>query len=262
MSGRRDKRKAQASAADDMYRFFVGAPWWAPVVVAVVLGLLVAFVPPALLHTSSKSWYMLAGVVAVFVLVVGLAAMAEKGRRAKMLVRSRTLHDLRRLRWQDFEALVAEAYRRQGWSVAETGTGLGAGADGGIDLILCRPDDVVGVQCKKWAVDLVGVEKVRELQGALPDHGAKRGIFVSTGQFTPDAVAYAGRRGMELVDGEALLRMLPRRAVPALVEPAERSAEVTCPQCGSLMVQRRGRRGAFWGCRQYPRCRGTRPITA
>jgi len=36
-----------------------------------------------------------------------------------------------------------------------------------------------------------------------------------------------------------------------------------CPQCGSKMVLREARRGAragqaFWGCSQYPGCRGTR----
>lgn len=38
-----------------------------------------------------------------------------------------------------------------------------------------------------------------------------------------------------------------------------------CPNCGGVMVQRvamRGRNagGAFWGCKSYPRCRGTRSI--
>jgi hypothetical protein len=31
-----------------------------------------------------------------------------------------------------------------------------------------------------------------------------------------------------------------------------------CPQCGSPMVQRNGKYGAFWGCTRYPECRGTR----
>jgi restriction system protein len=39
----------------------------------------------------------------------------------------------------------------------------------------------------------------------------------------------------------------------------------TCPNCGRDMVGRTAKRGAnagsqFWGCSQYPRCRGTRPI--
>jgi hypothetical protein len=40
---------------------------------------------------------------------------------------------IRRMSWQEFETLVGEAYRRQGYSVEETG---GGDADGGVDLIL------------------------------------------------------------------------------------------------------------------------------
>jgi Topoisomerase DNA binding C4 zinc finger len=38
-----------------------------------------------------------------------------------------------------------------------------------------------------------------------------------------------------------------------------------CPICNSQMIKRRARRGSragqeFWGCSNYPECRGTRPI--
>ncbi|MBA2430690.1 MAG: topoisomerase DNA-binding C4 zinc finger domain-containing protein [Chthoniobacterales bacterium] len=38
-----------------------------------------------------------------------------------------------------------------------------------------------------------------------------------------------------------------------------------CPSCNSQMVRRNAKRGVnagseFWGCRNYPRCRGTREI--
>jgi len=45
------------------------------------------------------------------------------------------------------------------------------------------------------------------------------------------------------------------------------SAGVTphCPVCNSQMIKRKARRGThagqeFWGCPNYPDCRGTRPI--
>lgn len=43
------------------------------------------------------------------------------------------------------------------------------------------------------------------------------------------------------------------------------SATPTCPKCNAPMVQRRASRGnnvgeAFWGCTQYPVCKGTRPL--
>ena len=32
----------------------------------------------------------------------------------------------------------------------------------------------------------------------------------------------------------------------------------TCPNCKSPMVRRTSEFGPFWGCNQFPRCRGTR----
>jgi ssDNA-binding Zn-finger/Zn-ribbon topoisomerase 1 len=35
---------------------------------------------------------------------------------------------------------------------------------------------------------------------------------------------------------------------------------VTCPECGGPMVSRTARVGGrrFWGCKQFPKCKGTR----
>lgn len=36
--------------------------------------------------------------------------------------------------------------------------------------------------------------------------------------------------------------------------------EIICPKCGSEMVKRSGKFGEFYGCSDFPRCRGTRKI--
>jgi len=33
---------------------------------------------------------------------------------------------------------------------------------------------------------------------------------------------------------------------------------VKCPDCGGEMISRTGKFGVFWGCRDFPRCKGTR----
>lgn len=38
------------------------------------------------------------------------------------------------------------------------------------------------------------------------------------------------------------------------------SPEVKCPRCGAEMVKRNGKFGEFYGCADFPRCRGTRKI--
>lgn len=33
---------------------------------------------------------------------------------------------------------------------------------------------------------------------------------------------------------------------------------VKCPDCGGDMVSRKGQYGIFWGCKAFPKCKGTR----
>lgn len=34
--------------------------------------------------------------------------------------------------------------------------------------------------------------------------------------------------------------------------------ELKCPLCGGAMVRRRSAHGPFWGCRDFPKCKGLR----
>jgi len=34
--------------------------------------------------------------------------------------------------------------------------------------------------------------------------------------------------------------------------------EVRCPECGGAMISRTGKYGVFWGCKEFPTCKGTR----
>ena len=93
----------------------------------------------------------------------------------------RVLRLFGRLHWRNFEELVAEAYRRQGYRVIEGGFG----ADGGIDLELRKGDERVIVQCKQWKAQKVGVSVVREMFGVLTASNANKVIVICSGKFTP-----------------------------------------------------------------------------
>ncbi|MDE7436443.1 MAG: topoisomerase DNA-binding C4 zinc finger domain-containing protein [Lachnospiraceae bacterium] len=43
-----------------------------------------------------------------------------------------------------------------------------------------------------------------------------------------------------------------------LKEQPQVKTEQSCPQCGGVLVKRKGRYGEFWGCSSFPRCRYTR----
>jgi restriction system protein len=64
--------------------------------------------------------------------VVVVATLIDVVLRARQLARQRTLRDLSAWSWQQFEEVVADAFRRHGYRVRETG-GRGT-ADGSADL--------------------------------------------------------------------------------------------------------------------------------
>lgn len=47
----------------------------------------------------------------------------------------------------------------------------------------------------------------------------------------------------------------------ARVEARDEPEAPKCPQCERPMRKRRSGRGEFWGCSEYPACRGTRPLS-
>lgn len=207
----------------------------------------------------------------VLVMCWGAALASWMGRRSRQqLLDTRTgLDSLNALGWQQFELLVGEAFRRQGYVVEETGLG---GADGGIDLILRRDGRRTLVQCKQWRRYRVPVSVVREMYGLLNHHRADAVLVVALGNFTADARRFAAGKPIELIGGETLLRMI--RAVQAapvqasvpvqLVKPVSMRVEATtppaCPRCGKAMLERSNKRTGevFWGCSAFPACRGTR----
>lgn len=76
--------------------------------------------------------------------------------------------------------------------------------DGGIDVILERPGETVGVQVKRYR-NAISAEQIRSLAGALFVGGYTKGVFVTTSRFQPggtQASALAHARGMaiELLD--------------------------------------------------------------
>jgi restriction system protein len=116
------------------------------------------------------------------------------------------------LPWRDFERLVDEAFRRQGFTVTGFGrnpSGLGRnGLDGGVDLGLTKNGERFLVHCKHWRKRQVGVTVVRELNGIMAAHGAHGGFVVTGGEFTPEARGLADLCNIKLVDGAALEQLI------------------------------------------------------
>lgn len=107
------------------------------------------------------------------------------------------------------ELLVKMGY---GGTRADAGRAIGKSGDEGIDGIINEDRlglDVVYIQEKRWEAT-VGRPEVQKFAGALQGHRAKKGVFITTSEFSKDAVQYAVQieSKIALIDGSRLARLM------------------------------------------------------
>jgi restriction system protein len=255
---------ANGNILDDLAK----APWWVSVVLSFIVFVSAKILLPAIHFQNpiyagmAKMGHELAGTLALILLLPAAISALTAWKKGQLFKRQTGIGSIRELSWREFEELVGEAYRRQGYSVAETG---GGGADGGIDLVLRKNGEKLLVQCKHWKMARIGVKVVRELYGVVAGESASGGIVICSGTFTQEAHDFAKGKPIELVEGAALGRMVGQKKASLDGAASSQTHSVTerCPLCGATMVLRVAKKGThagekFWGCSSFPKCHGKR----
>jgi restriction system protein len=113
-----------------------------------------------------------------------------------------------------FERLVVELLLAMGYggSRSDAGRAVGRGGDGGIDGIIKEDRlglDTIYIQAKRW-VDTVGRPEVQKFAGALQGQRARKGIFITTSDFSKEAVTFASviDSKIVLINGEQLAALM------------------------------------------------------
>jgi Restriction endonuclease len=189
-----------------------------------------------------------------------------KGEQKQQQTTTDLIEQLRAIDWFQFEKLVALVYGKLGYAVARRG---GANPDGGIDLVIQKDCQCSAVQCKQWKTRNVGVRPVREFLGALADARIQKGIFITLGGYTGEAIQLAEKHEIEIVNEVGLAKMLEdagARFDPDVLSLLTDTRKF-CPKCESEMVLRTARKGSgagqqFWGCSAYGKwkCQFTMPV--
>ena len=212
-------------------------PGWAVGAAAIVfypiLGLIVPF---SLKWSLTEFLYANAvGVCVAAILTIGWLSAQIEGARRRHLVEWTT--DLRLLDAEEFEWLVGELYRREGWKVEETGHQ--DRSDGNIDLRLTSRGNRKIVQCKRWESRQIGVDEIRNFCGTLLREGlpADAGVFVTLSDFNQYARDEAKKIGITLVDGTELYRKVEKVRRPTL-----------CDICQAPMLLGRSQHGWWFRC--------------
>ncbi len=109
-----------------------------------------------------------------------------------------------------FEKIVIEVLVKMGYggTLRDAGKAIGRSGDEGIDGIIKEDRlglDIIYVQAKRWEGN-VGRPDIQKFAGALQGQRAKKGIFITTSNFSKDAKDFASQIDSKiiLIDGEEL----------------------------------------------------------
>ena len=289
------------SAWADVWATWVARwPWWAGLVVAVPSYALLLSSDgqlhwPAASHAGGAgpqwppSWWQAAQfLLPLLGVLASVTALWRQWQWRGSAGRLQPVSDsrlLRQLGVREFERLVAEAFRQQGYEVVERADDTRDGPD----LLLRQGRQVFLLRCKHWRAPRVGVEMVREFMALVAAHEASGGFVVTCGRFSKDARRTARALRLQLLDGPRLRALLrtqlqgrltqighptqsghslltePLLTQPPASAPVSTDQSPPCPRCGSPMILRSVQPGSysgqgFWGCPQHPACKGTRPL--
>lgn len=117
-----------------------------------------------------------------------------------------------------FERLVVDLLLKMGYgsTLDSAGMVVGRTGDEGIDGII-REDKLgfsnIYIQAKRWDPEsmTVGRPEIQKFVGALAGQGASKGLFITTAQFTKEAINYAAKQSaakIVLVDGHQLTKLM------------------------------------------------------
>ncbi|MBI4178457.1 restriction endonuclease [bacterium] len=210
------------------------------------------------------------------------------------------VENVRMLSPQNFEDLIADMFKKLGYSVTQTPYTN----DQGRDAIALKGGKKFLIECKRYAEDQrVGRPEIQKFLGAMLGDKADGGFFVTTSRFTATAIECARGHNVELIGidrlGELLSTVFPQESDKITIEAICRECAdrvvfswpngpisltcskqhsvslnvnlkdlkdafngnvVICAKCGNQMRVVSGRRGKFWGCTAYPQCRATQQI--
>ncbi len=111
-----------------------------------------------------------------------------------------------------FETIVLDLLHRMGYGASRADLQrVGGSGDGGIDGIISLDRlglEKVYVQAKRWQEN-VGRPSLQAFYGALAGQKAKKGVFITTSGYTPQALDFAKSvEGIVLIDGQRLAGLM------------------------------------------------------
>ena len=112
----------------------------------------------------------------------------------------KTLEKIRNMSWEDFAQTLERGYRADGYTVQRV--------DGVADFELEKLGYLTLVSARRWKAARTGIEPLRELAAAGEKREARECQYAVAGELTEQARAFAKQKGVKLVEGAELARLV------------------------------------------------------
>ncbi|MDB5811610.1 MAG: hypothetical protein JWN94_3732 [Betaproteobacteria bacterium] len=178
---------------DSLFDVLSRQPWWLSVGVGVALFASARLFLPELM----------AGAVALPFIGIACYAGWRQLQAPSATNVTEMLGRIRGMPWENFSALLVEAFRRDGYTVSEI-------YQGAVDLKLDKSGRISIVSCKRWKVAQTGIGPLKDLRDVKDSNDASECIYVAAGDFTANALTFAKDKSIRLLNDAALAKLIAR----------------------------------------------------
>lgn len=223
------------------------------------LGALLIAALSGYIYLQTKSLIM-SGIFFLGLLGIALAIRYFLDSMAQERLRKSGITDIDKMDGYQFEHYLALLFQSQGYKAKVTR----AAGDYGADLILEKDNNKIVVQAKRYRKN-VGINAVQQVVGSRAHYGASEAWVITNRDFTEAAYNLARSNGVRLINRDKLIEMILKMNPAAIPNPKKVMSEVsskqlTCSRCGKKMTLRKGPKGEFYGCTDYPKCRNIKVV--
>ncbi len=181
-------------AENSLFAILLRAPWWASGGISLALiGLSFALLP-----TTYVIFGLAAAIPFVVIAVMVLWRLAKRPRAAAV---EATAERVRAMNAKAFGADLTRAFEQAGHAV-EPGRG------GSADLLVTQGWRVQVLSYRKWKAAHIGIEPLRALEQAREEAEAQGAVFITLGQLSQQAAAYAQKHSIQVLGAEGLAVLL------------------------------------------------------
>lgn len=186
---------------NSLFAILMRGQWWTSALIVVGIIVFSRFVlPPA--------WFMYGAFAAMpFLVITGITLWNQAQLPSAGRVQE-TVEAVRVMPWVDFANALEAGFRREGFTVARDGKSP-------VDFEMVKGYRTAVVGAKRWKAARLGVEPLRELLQAKETREAHECIYVSAGEVSDNARAFAKENRIRIVADMELAKLVTLAEVRA-----------------------------------------------